>query len=60
METKGARAVAFDMDGLMFDTEAVYWKAADALLGRRGHKYTAELCARIIGRPTEHSFRLFN
>jgi beta-phosphoglucomutase-like phosphatase (HAD superfamily) len=30
------RAVAFDMDGLMFDTEAVYWKAAAALLGRRG------------------------
>ena len=30
METKGARAVAFDMDGLMFDAEAVYWKAVDA------------------------------
>lgn len=54
-----AEAVAFDMDGLMFDTEAVYWKAADALLGRRGHKYTAELCAQIIGRPPEHCFRLF-
>ena len=25
-----AEAVAFDMDGLMFDAEAVYWKAVDA------------------------------
>ncbi len=54
-----AEAVAFDMDGLMFDTEAVYWKAADALLKRRGREYTAELCAQVIGRPPEHCFRLF-
>ena len=25
-----AEAVAFDMDGLMFDVEAVYWKAVAA------------------------------
>lgn len=53
------RAVAFDMDGLMFDTEDVYWKAADALLGRRGHAYTQELCNAVMGRPPQYCFELF-
>jgi HAD superfamily hydrolase (TIGR01509 family) len=53
------RAVAFDMDGLMFDTEAVYWKAAVALLGRRGFEYTEELCNSIMGRPPQYCFELF-
>lgn len=52
-------AVAFDMDGLMFDTEDVYWKAADALLKRRGFAYTQELCDRIMGRPPEYCFTQF-
>lgn len=52
-------AVAFDMDGLMFDTEDVYWKAADALLKRRGHAYTQELCNEIMGRPPEYCFKRF-
>ncbi len=55
----GAVAVAFDMDGLMFETESVYWKSADILLGRRGHKYTQELCDATMGRPPECAFRLF-
>jgi HAD superfamily hydrolase (TIGR01509 family) len=49
---------AFDMDGLMFDTEDVYWKAADALLKRRGFAYTQELCNQIMGRPPEFCFTL--
>ncbi|MDR1479158.1 MAG: HAD family phosphatase [Planctomycetaceae bacterium] len=52
-------AVAFDMDGLMFDTEAVYWKSAAALLGRRGYEYTEELCNAIMGRPPRDCFELF-
>lgn len=63
LETNGknalAEAVAFDMDGLMFDTEAVYWKSADALLGRRGFRYTQEICNEIMGRPPEYCFRRF-
>ncbi len=47
------------MDGLMFDTEDVYWKAASALLGRRGHQYTTELCNAIMGRPPKYCFELF-
>ncbi|MCL2744888.1 MAG: HAD-IA family hydrolase [Planctomycetaceae bacterium] len=52
-------AVAFDMDGLMFDTEDVYWKAASALLGKRGFIYTDELCADIMGRPPQYCFETF-
>lgn len=52
-------AVAFDMDGLMFNTEDVYWNAADRLLGRRGHRYTRELSDLIMGRPPEFCFTTF-
>lgn len=57
--TPKIKAVAFDMDGLMFDTEDVYWKAADRLLGRRGFPYTDELCADIMGRPPRYCFEKF-
>ncbi|MDR2441134.1 MAG: HAD family phosphatase [Planctomycetaceae bacterium] len=53
------KAVAFDMDGLMFDTEDVYWKSASALLARRGEIYTPEMCAAIMGRPPQYCFELF-
>ncbi|MDR2761308.1 MAG: HAD family phosphatase [Planctomycetaceae bacterium] len=53
------RAVAFDMDGLMFDTESVYWKSAAALLGRRGFEYTEELCNAVMGRPPQFCFEFF-
>ena len=53
------KAAAFDMDGLMFDTEDTYWKAASALLGRRGEVYTGELCNAVMGRPPKVCFELF-
>ena len=53
------KAVAFDMDGLMFDTEDTYWKAASALLGRRDKIYTDELCNAVMGRPPKYCFELF-
>ncbi|MDR1925870.1 MAG: HAD family phosphatase [Planctomycetaceae bacterium] len=53
------RAVAFDMDGLMFDTESVYWKSASALLGRRGDEYTDDLCNSVMGCPPQYCFELF-
>lgn len=59
MENNVIKAVAFDMDGLMFDTEAVYWKAASALLKRRGFEYTQAICDEIMGRPPEFCFRRF-
>ena len=49
-------SVAFDMDGLMFNTEDVYWKCASVVLGQRGHEYTQELCDQIMGRPPKFCF----
>lgn len=43
----------------MFDTEDTYWKAASALLGRRGQVYTDELCNTVMGRPPKYCFELF-
>lgn len=42
--------VALDMDGLLFDTERIYWQVGDTVLSRRGHRYTAALQARMMGR----------
>ncbi len=58
-ERKPIKAVAFDMDGLMFDTEAVYWRSADRQLRRRGFRYTEELCNEIMGRPPQFCFEKF-
>jgi HAD superfamily hydrolase (TIGR01509 family) len=53
------KAVAFDMDGLMFNTEAVYWKVASTLLARRGEVYTKELDHAAMGRPAKDCFEFF-
>ena len=45
------RAVAFDMDGLIFDTEALFFRVAAVLLADRGKTFTHEMMAAMIGRP---------
>ena len=50
------QAVAFDMDGLMFDTEDVYNRVGRELMRRRGYEYTDELCHTVMGTPPEASF----
>ncbi|KAA5546333.1 HAD-IA family hydrolase [Roseiconus nitratireducens] len=42
--------IALDMDGLLFDTERIYWQVGDTVLQRRGHRYSADLQARMMGR----------
>ncbi|TWU51352.1 HAD family hydrolase [Rubripirellula reticaptiva] len=42
--------VALDMDGLLFDTERLYWDVGDTVLQRRGHRYSHELQQRMMGR----------
>jgi HAD superfamily hydrolase (TIGR01509 family) len=44
------RAVAFDLDGLMFDTEALFVRVAGAMLADRGKVFTPEIMAAMIGR----------
>jgi HAD superfamily hydrolase (TIGR01509 family) len=44
------RAVAFDLDGLMFDTEALFVRVASEMLAERGKQFTPEILAQMIGR----------
>ena len=51
-------AVVFDMDGLMFNTEDVYYQVGCELLRRRGREFTKELSDAMMGRPPQPSFEL--
>ena len=52
------RAVNFDLDGLMFNTEDIYWRVGTKLLARRGHEFNDELNAQIMGRPPRVCFEV--
>jgi HAD superfamily hydrolase (TIGR01509 family) len=45
------RAVAFDLDGLMFNTEELYQFVGTELLRRRGKEFVPELLHQMMGRP---------
>ena len=44
------RAVVFDMDGLMFDTEALFFQVASETLAVRGKSFTPQIMQAMIGR----------
>jgi HAD superfamily hydrolase (TIGR01509 family) len=46
------RAVVFDLDGLMFNTEELYVEVGTEILRRRGCEFTPELLDRMMGRPS--------
>ncbi len=52
------RAVTFDMDGLMFNTEDVYTLAGMELLARRGRLFTPELKDAMMGLPPRAAFEV--
>ena len=48
------QAVCFDLDGLMFNTEEVFYVSADLLLQRRGMRMTRGAMDAMLGlRPLE-------
>lgn len=47
------RAVAFDFDGLLVNTEELYETVGDLLLQRRGHRLEEALLRQMIGRPSK-------
>lgn len=51
------RAVCFDLDGLMFNTEHVFFEAGGELLRRRGHEMTLDVMNVLIGRRPMESFQ---
>jgi HAD superfamily hydrolase (TIGR01509 family) len=46
------RAVVFDLDGLMFDTEALFHRISSEVLAARGKSFTPEIMQAMIGRRT--------
>ncbi len=52
-------AVAFDLDGLMFDTEALFFRVASEMLIDRGKTFHADIMRAMIGRqPSESGMAL--
>ncbi len=51
MPPRSLRAVVFDLDGLLFNTEELYQFVGGELLRRRGKVWDAELLRQIMGRP---------
>jgi HAD superfamily hydrolase (TIGR01509 family) len=45
------RGVAFDLDGLLVNTEELYQHVGGELLARRGRTFEADLLDRMMGRP---------
>ncbi len=52
------KAVAFDMDGLMFNTEDLYDEVGMILLDRRGQKFSRELKLAMMGLPGNKAFEI--
>lgn len=50
------QAVVFDLDGLMFNTEAVFDRSGRELLRRRGKEMTEELLLKMMGRRPDEAF----
>lgn len=46
------RAVTFDLDGLMFNTEELYQEVGGTILSRRGKQITGELLNEMMGRKS--------
>ncbi|MDB5294556.1 MAG: HAD-superfamily hydrolase, subfamily variant 3, partial [Phycisphaerales bacterium] len=53
------RAVIFDMDGLMIDSERVYWAAGRAVAARRGVAVADATLGRMMGRSPVDSMTVF-
>ncbi len=52
------RAVVFDLDGLLFNTEELYQDVGTELLRRRGHVFGADLLNAMMGRPSRVALQL--
>jgi beta-phosphoglucomutase-like phosphatase (HAD superfamily) len=52
------RAVAFDLDGLMFNTEELYQDVGAELLRRRGCDFGPDLLDAMMGRPNRVALQI--
>ena len=51
------RAICFDLDGLMFNTEHVFYESAEVLLGRRNLAMSRGAMDAMLGRRPLESFQ---
>jgi len=56
LRTKIIKAIAFDMDGLILNTEDLYDQVGTILMERRGREYREEVRQQMIGLQAEHAF----
>lgn len=49
------RGVVFDLDGLIFNTEALFFRVASEMLRDRGKEFTTEIMRAMIGRQPRES-----
>ena len=52
------RGVAFDLDGLLVNTEELYQHVGTELLARRGRLFEADLLDQMMGRPQQVSLQI--
>jgi HAD superfamily hydrolase (TIGR01509 family) len=57
-ESHVLRAVVFDLDGLIANTEDLYEKAGETVLARRGKTYDAPLREQMMGRPVADALQI--
>lgn len=53
-------AVVFDMDGLMFDTEHLFFRVADDFMIDHGSRFTEEMMSLMIGRRAIDAGKVFH
>jgi pseudouridine 5'-phosphatase len=58
MTKSNLRAVVFDLDGLLVNSEDLYEQAGETVLRRRGKTYDADLREQMMGRPVVDALRL--
>lgn len=56
--TPALRAVVFDLDGILANTEDLYEKACETVLGRRGKTYDPPLREQMMGRPVADAIQI--
>jgi HAD superfamily hydrolase (TIGR01509 family) len=52
------RAVVFDLDGVLANTEDLYEQACETVLGRRGKTYDPHLREQMMGRPVADAIQI--
>jgi len=58
LPSRPLRAVTFDLDGLMFNTEDLYREVCSILTARRGHPIQQGVLDQMMGRPAPQAFQI--